>query len=349
MRQRVRPAPCGCKAAPDVSRPVARVPAQGNQAVLRRLAAGRPAKRQAAPPVVHDVLRGGGRPLDAGTRGVFEQHFQADLGAVRLHDNALAARSAQAVDAAAYAVGPHVVFDAGRLAPSRPEGMRLLAHELAHVVQAGPAGALPPTIAIGETDAPEERAASQAAAGLPAGLQPRAADTALRRQTPDDENKPPKPKPMFPLPIVDQFDPVPFVPTPGGSGPSPYDPPSKVTDPSGKGPSLEDIRGGYQTLFGKKPLNLGMNLNAKMPGCSQLQASGSTTAWPVYQTFEQYDLARKMFHSPLSKDPWPQLTPGEYEAAVAACPQPPKPIPKEPAPPKGDFPTSATKPGTALA
>ena len=46
-----------------------------------------------------------------------------------------AAESARAVNARAYTVGRHVAFASGRYTPHTPDGKRLLAHELAHVVQ----------------------------------------------------------------------------------------------------------------------------------------------------------------------------------------------------------------------
>src|SRR4029077_13776078 len=45
---------------------------------------------------------------------------------------------ASAVDALAYTVGSHIVFNDGRYAPAGIEGRRLLAHELAHTVQQRP-------------------------------------------------------------------------------------------------------------------------------------------------------------------------------------------------------------------
>jgi len=54
---------------------------------------------------------------------------------VRIHTEAEAAASARAIKALAYTAGEHVVFDAGRYAPETSEGRRLIAHELAHVVQ----------------------------------------------------------------------------------------------------------------------------------------------------------------------------------------------------------------------
>ncbi|TDH62164.1 DUF3626 domain-containing protein [Dankookia rubra] len=93
-----------------------------------------------APRVVHEVLRSPGRPLDPGLRGAMEQRFAHDFGRVRIHADAAAARSAQAVAANAYAVGERIVFGQGRFAPDTAAGRRLLAHELAHVVQQAGAG-----------------------------------------------------------------------------------------------------------------------------------------------------------------------------------------------------------------
>jgi hypothetical protein len=58
-----------------------------------------------------------------------------DFSRVRVHSDARAAESAQAVNALAYAVGPDLVFGAGQYAPHSGDGKRLLAHELAHVAQ----------------------------------------------------------------------------------------------------------------------------------------------------------------------------------------------------------------------
>ena len=88
-----------------------------------------------APSIVDDVLAESGQPLDAATRGFMEERFGYDFGRVRVHRDARASESARAVSAHAYTVGHHLVFDAGRYAPETHAGQRLLAHELAHVVQ----------------------------------------------------------------------------------------------------------------------------------------------------------------------------------------------------------------------
>lgn len=92
------------------------------------------------PPVVHDVLRTPGQPLDAATRGYMEPRFGHDFSRVRVHTDARAAASAHAVNALAYTVGEHVVFGAGQFAPTTFAGRRLLAHELTHVIQQGHGG-----------------------------------------------------------------------------------------------------------------------------------------------------------------------------------------------------------------
>ena len=88
-----------------------------------------------APGIVHDVLRSSGQPLDGATRAVMECHFGHDFSQVRVHSSIDAALSAQALNAHAYTVGSHIVFGSGRFAPGSQDGRRLLAHELAHVVQ----------------------------------------------------------------------------------------------------------------------------------------------------------------------------------------------------------------------
>jgi Domain of unknown function (DUF4157) len=89
----------------------------------------------AAPHVVHDVLRSPGEALDAGVRAFMEPRFGHDFRQVRVHADARAAESAQAVRARSYTVGQHVVFGAASYAPGTADGRRLIAHELSHVVQ----------------------------------------------------------------------------------------------------------------------------------------------------------------------------------------------------------------------
>jgi hypothetical protein len=93
-----------------------------------------------APAIVHDVLRAPGVPLEPAARSAMERGFGRDFGVVRVHAGAHAADSAHAVGALAYTVGSDIVFAQGRHSPGTPEGRKLLAHELAHVVQQDEAG-----------------------------------------------------------------------------------------------------------------------------------------------------------------------------------------------------------------
>jgi len=125
-----------------------------------------------APPLVHEALRAGSDPLDAATRANMEARFGQDFSRVRVHTGDLAGRSAAAMAAHAYTVGSHVVFAPGHYAPGTTAGQRLIAHELAHVVQQGtrdhgvpPLSALP----IGARDDPLEREADALAETVAGG------------------------------------------------------------------------------------------------------------------------------------------------------------------------------------
>src|SRR5438876_3498083 len=98
------------------------------------------------PSLVKEVVgSGGGAPLDNDTRGFMESRLGADFSDVRVHTDATASESAQAVQAHAYTVGNDVVFQSGKYAPENDSGKRMLAHELTHVVQqrSGPVAGTP--------------------------------------------------------------------------------------------------------------------------------------------------------------------------------------------------------------
>ncbi|MCK4791236.1 MAG: DUF4157 domain-containing protein [Desulfobacteraceae bacterium] len=107
---------------------------RGEQSVLQRRATNQ-AEPATVPPIVHEVLRSSGQPLDVTTRAFMEPRFGHDFSQVRVHTDARAARSAKAVNALAYTVGNDIVFDKGQYSPDTNEGNRILAHELSHVLQ----------------------------------------------------------------------------------------------------------------------------------------------------------------------------------------------------------------------
>ncbi|HLH73800.1 MAG TPA: DUF4157 domain-containing protein, partial [Chloroflexota bacterium] len=116
----------------------------------------------AIPPMVHDVLRSPGRPLDTASRAFFEPRFGRDFSRVRVHADAPAAASARALNALAYTVGRDLVFDTGQFAPETAAGRRLLAHELTHVVQQDAGDVAPLPRRVGDAHDDDEREANAA-------------------------------------------------------------------------------------------------------------------------------------------------------------------------------------------
>ena len=140
------------------------------QGELQRKQAGSHAVDE-VPAAVHEVLQAPGQALGADVRAAMESGFGHDFSQVRVHADAHAAQSARAVDAAAYTVGRDVVFGTDQFAPGTSAGRRLLAHELAHVVQQGGRQASGP-LSIGAAGDVHEAQADRAAAQVvdhPAG------------------------------------------------------------------------------------------------------------------------------------------------------------------------------------
>lgn len=89
------------------------------------------------PPIVQEVLSApeAGQRLDSTARGFMESRFGQDFSRVRVFNNSKASASAERMKAAAYTAGENVVFSKGWYEPASNRGRRLIAHELAHVVQ----------------------------------------------------------------------------------------------------------------------------------------------------------------------------------------------------------------------
>jgi Domain of unknown function (DUF4157) len=110
------------------------------------------------------VLASPGQPLDAASRVTMERRLEHDFSHVRVHADGQAARSAAALGARAWTVGPHVTFAAGAYQPGGAAGDALLAHELVHVMQQdGAAPAATGSLTLGDPDDPAEREAAASA------------------------------------------------------------------------------------------------------------------------------------------------------------------------------------------
>jgi hypothetical protein len=130
-------------------------------------------ERAAVPPIVDQVLDSPGRPLDAATRAEMEPRFGQDFSAVRVHTDTRAARSARAMNAAAYTVGADIVFGESQYEPATSAGRALLAHELTHTVQQGMSRSALNRVSLGRSHAsPEEREADGVAASIESGVGP---------------------------------------------------------------------------------------------------------------------------------------------------------------------------------
>lgn len=113
------------------------------------------------PPIVNDVLRSPGQPLDPATQAFMEPRFGRDFSQVRVHTDGQAAESARSVNALAYTAGPHVVFGPGQYQPQTSEGQHVLAHELVHTQQQGVA--TPTELRLGKQNDPAELEANTVA------------------------------------------------------------------------------------------------------------------------------------------------------------------------------------------
>ncbi len=136
------------------------------------------------PPIVHEVLRSPGQPLDPNTREYMEPRFGHDFSQVRVHTDAKAEESARAVNALAYTVGRDVVFGTGQYALDMAGMSRLLAHELVHVVQQSKTPGAGP-LAFDHPVSPAECEADKVANGLNKVRVAETAQASVQRQ-PDD-------------------------------------------------------------------------------------------------------------------------------------------------------------------
>ena len=106
----------------------------------------RPAGHRPAPAAlprrsVPEVLRAPGEPLDRATRAFMEPRFGHDFSRVRVHRDPRAQEAARSLGARAFTAGHHIAFAADEHRPDTGHGRRLLAHELAHVLQQTAPGA----------------------------------------------------------------------------------------------------------------------------------------------------------------------------------------------------------------
>ena len=144
------------------------------------------------PPIVHEVLRSPGQPMDAATRDFMESSFRYNFSKVKVHTNSKAAQSAQAINALAYTVGRNIVFAPGQYVPTTPSGKLLLAHELTHVTQQDQVQENTELLQMGQSASSLELSAQQTARAVLAGhtsqstVVPSLSQPMIQRQTQED-------------------------------------------------------------------------------------------------------------------------------------------------------------------
>ncbi len=119
--------------------------------------------------ISHRAPQPEGRQLDGGMRAMLEPRFGHDFSKVRIHSDERAAQAASAFGALAFTFGNEIAFAPGEYDPQSPFGLRVLAHELAHVVQferfGGDFARLEPQSRHGDTAETEAHAAATHALG----------------------------------------------------------------------------------------------------------------------------------------------------------------------------------------
>lgn len=116
-----------------------------------------------------EARAGGGEEMPSQTRAFMEPRFGASLGEVRVHRDARANRLAASAGARAFTVGRDLFFGRGEFQPETDGGRRLIAHELAHVVQQGASPGGGGGAILRQAAGGHPAAASPAAAGPGAG------------------------------------------------------------------------------------------------------------------------------------------------------------------------------------
>lgn len=112
-------------------------PAAGaNSSATDRSIQRQPLNKQTAGQPSAGLFSGAGRPLPEHSRRFFESHFNQDLRHIRIHDDNNAQATARGMNARAFTQYNHIGFDRNQFNPDTVQGKRLLAHELAHAIDA---------------------------------------------------------------------------------------------------------------------------------------------------------------------------------------------------------------------
>lgn len=164
---------------------------------IQRLKTGTPTSvgSQGPEAAVQQGLESSSSPLSGGTLQMMESRFGHDFSQVRIHTDARADESAEAVQARAYTVGNDIAFRAGEYQPHSSDGQRLLAHELTHVVQQqGASGGMQAKMEVSQPGDPAEVEAENVADEVMTAPDPEMDSRAVQRAAIQREEAAPVPE-----------------------------------------------------------------------------------------------------------------------------------------------------------
>lgn len=84
---------------------------------------------------IDKVVSNSGSPLEKPVQNEMNEKMGIDFSNVRIHTDNDSAKSAKSLNASAYTLGNHIVFDEGQYNPNSVDGKKLLTHELVHTTQ----------------------------------------------------------------------------------------------------------------------------------------------------------------------------------------------------------------------
>jgi hypothetical protein len=195
-------------------------------------------QRTAGNHAVTDLLkRSSGKPLDGATREEMESKFGEDFRDVRVHDDPASETAAFAAGARAVTSGRDIVFGEGFYAPQSSDGKRLLAHELAHVLQQSRSPQKPASPVTAEHEA--RTVGAKVSGGESATVETSAGDGAQLDPMTDAERRRQNMENMLPPGLSASLDQV----LTGNAPPTPEGPPAKLSPVENQEPGLaEDLR-----------------------------------------------------------------------------------------------------------
>jgi hypothetical protein len=124
-----------CRSAPEEQSAPPQAPGAQSPQPEQKTAMAKRAAGTAQAAAIAAPQQGGGSPLPAAARAFMDARFGQDFSGVRIHSGHAADTMNRALGAEAFTLGADIYFRDGRYQPATEAGNRLLAHELAHVVQ----------------------------------------------------------------------------------------------------------------------------------------------------------------------------------------------------------------------